>query len=45
MWEPRLPGFDYLSFMQQDQDHDAEDHLVLEMEADLTTKLHDGNHM
>ncbi|XP_063868800.1 thioredoxin domain-containing protein 16-like isoform X3 [Scylla paramamosain] len=42
MWEPRLPGFDYLRFMQQDQDHDAEDHLVLEMEADLTTKLHEG---
>lgn len=41
MWEPRLPGFDYLRFMQQDQDHDAEDHLVLEMEADLTTKFHE----
>lgn len=42
VWEPRLPGFDFLRFMQEDQDHDAEDHLVLEMEADLTAKPHHG---
>lgn len=41
-WEPRMPGFDFLRFMQEDQDHDAEDHLVLEMEADLTAKPHHG---
>ncbi|XP_050735887.1 thioredoxin domain-containing protein 16-like isoform X2 [Eriocheir sinensis] len=42
VWEPRLPGFDFMRFMQEDQDHDAEDHLVLEMEADLTAKPHHG---
>ncbi|XP_069957053.1 uncharacterized protein [Cherax quadricarinatus] len=35
-WKPRVPGFDYLKFMIEDQDRDSEDHLILEMEADLT---------
>ncbi|XP_071545502.1 thioredoxin domain-containing protein 16-like [Panulirus ornatus] len=39
-WEPRLPGFDYLKFMLEDQDRDAEDHLLLEMEADLSAHHH-----
>nr|XP_045593973.1 uncharacterized protein LOC123755401 [Procambarus clarkii] len=41
-WVPRLPGFDYLKFMLEDQDRDAEDHLILEMEADLSAH-HQGD--
>ncbi|XP_042218634.1 thioredoxin domain-containing protein 16-like [Homarus americanus] len=41
-WKPRLPGFDYLKFMLEDQDRDSEDHLILEMEADLNAHHHQG---
>ncbi|KAK3860153.1 hypothetical protein Pcinc_033781 [Petrolisthes cinctipes] len=35
---PAMEGFDFLKFLREDQDHDAEDHLIMEMEADLTSQ-------
>ncbi|CAL4120387.1 unnamed protein product, partial [Meganyctiphanes norvegica] len=44
-WEPRLPGFDYLKFMMEDQDREAEDHLILEMEREIIPKTGESSNM
>ncbi|KAK7080667.1 hypothetical protein SK128_023532 [Halocaridina rubra] len=41
-WEPRLPGFDYIKFMMEDEDREAEDQLMIEIENDLTNSHHHG---
>ncbi|XP_064112969.1 thioredoxin domain-containing protein 16-like isoform X2 [Macrobrachium nipponense] len=42
-WEPRLPGFDFIKFMMEDEDRDAEDQLMMEMESDLSSNSQRGD--
>ena len=44
-WEPRLPGFDYIKFMMEDEERDAEDQLMMEMESDLSSHPHRSEYM
>ncbi|XP_037779185.1 uncharacterized protein LOC119575612 [Penaeus monodon] len=37
-WEPSLAGIDYLRLLEEDAVREAEDNLILEMEADLSTR-------
>ena len=32
-WTPRVPGFDYIKFMEQDRERDNEEMLVMEIQA------------